>query len=74
MTSLDPCLGNRSQTFDRLQTSHRIRIGDSSCDFVLRNITLDPTAIEVYGYRHEGCVGRFQRGKSVIVRPAERGR
>lgn len=66
---LDPRLGVDRELLDRLQQAVRIRVGDPSGDFVLRNFTLYPAAIKVYRYRHEGFVGRFRRRKRMEVRP-----
>lgn len=74
MMGLDPRLDIDRKILNRLQQAVRIRVGDASSDFVLRNVAFDPAAIKVHRYRHEGCVRRFQRRKRMVVRPAERGR
>lgn len=65
----DPRFCVHRELLNRLQQAVRIRVGDTSSDFVLRDITLDPAAIKVYRYRDEGCVRRFQRCKRMVVRP-----
>jgi hypothetical protein len=74
MAGLDPCLSVDCELLHRLQQAVSIRVGDSSGDFVLRNVAFDPATIEVRRYRDESRVGGFQCRKRRKCAPAERGR
>jgi hypothetical protein len=70
MAALDPGLGVDCELPNRLQQAVGIRVSESSGDFVLRYVTLDPATIELCRYRDESRVCRFQRRKCMEVRPS----